>query len=211
MDELVAGRRRLMVHQAKEWGEILLGFEARNRFDITDDAGTLLAHAAEEGRGIGAMLLRNLLGRCRACKIHVYGTDGDELARGEKPFRFYFHRMELFEGSVKVGAIQRRFSVLNRLFTLEDAHGRELLTLKSPLFRIWTFKLLRGDREVGRIAKRWGGALKEMFTDADTFSIQFFDPALPVEVRKFLVVAVFLVDFVCFENNTNQGPAFNSG
>lgn len=211
MDELVAGRRRLMVHQAKEWGEILLGFEARNRFDITDDAGTLLAHAAEEGRGIGAMLLRNLLGRCRACKIHVYGTDGDELARGEKPFRFYFHRMELFEGSVKVGAIQRRFSVLNRLFTLEDAHGRELLTLKSPLFRIWTFKLLRGDREVGRIAKRWGGALKEMFTDADTFSIQFFDPALPVEIRKLLVVAVFLVDFVCFENNTNQGPAFNSG
>lgn len=54
-------------------------------------------------------------------------------------------------------SIQRRFSVLHRLFILEDAHGRELLALKSPLFHIWTFKLVRGDREVGRIAKRWGG------------------------------------------------------
>lgn len=200
-----------MVRQVKEWGEILLGFEARNRFQIQDDHGNALAHAAEEGRGLGAILLRNLFGRLRACKIHIYGADGREVARGEKPFRFYFHRMELYEGARRIGAIQRRFSILHRLFSLVDDHGRELLVLKSPLFRIWTFRLLLEGEEVGRISKRWGGVLKEVFSDADSFGIEFSDPALPGDVRKLLVVAVFLVDFVCFEDNSKRGLSIGLG
>ena len=210
MDALIE-RERLMVRQAKEWGEILLGFEARNRFHIQDEHGKTLAHAAEEGRGLGAILLRNLFGRLRACKIHIYDEEGREMARGEKPFRFYFHRMELYEGAQRVGAIQRRFSILHRLFSIEDAQGHELLVLKSPLFRIWTFRLLLEGEEVGRISKRWGGVLKEVFSDADTFGIEFSDPELPAEIRKLLVVAVFLVDFVCFEDNSKRGFSIGLG
>jgi hypothetical protein len=205
MDALVASRPRILVRQVKEWGEILVGFEAKNRFELLDASGQMIGRAAEEGDGLGAMFLRNIFGRCRAAKIHLYDRENRELGRGVKPFRWFFHRMEVFEGERKLGAVQRRWSWLDRRFTLEDAQGNELLTIRSPLFRIWTFKLLLRDVEVGRISKEWGGALRELFTDADTFGVEFTDASLPLEIRKLLLVATFLIDFTCFENNAGSG------
>ena len=72
------------------------------------------------------------------------------------------------------------------------------------MFRIWTFKLMFQGNEVGRISKKWGGMLKEMFTDADIFGVEC-QPHVPVEVRRMLLVATFLIDFTCFENNTGGG------
>ena len=203
VESIIGDRKRLLIRQIKEWGEILTGFETRNRFQILDEDGTSLAYAAEEGKGLGAMLLRNLLGQCRACKIHIYDGGGNPVAHGDKPFRFYFHRMELFEGNQKIGGVQRRFSLFHRKFTLEDASGEHLLEIVSPFFRIWTFKLLLAGEEVGRISKKWGGLLREAFTDADTFGVEYSHPKLPLEVKKLLLVAVFLIDFVCFEKTRN--------
>lgn len=38
---------------------------------------------------------------------------------------------------------------------------------------------------------------------ADVFGIEM-QPQVPVEVRKLLLVATFLVDFTCFENNQRR-------
>lgn len=204
MESILAKSKAVVIRQVKEWTEILVGFETRNRFEILDEEGLLLGRAAEEAGGLSAVLSRNFLGKCRPSTIHVYDREGREVATGKKPFRFYFHRMELFEGEKRVGAIQRKFSVFHRLFALEDSSGTEVLRIKSPWFRIWTFKLLADEKEVGRISKRWGGALREMFTDADTFGVEFTHPSLPLAVKELLVVGVFLIDFTCFENNVRR-------
>jgi len=60
--------------------------------------------------------------------------------------------------------------------------------------------------EAGVIRKQWGGLLRELFTDADAFGVEF-QPHVPVEVRKLLLVATFLVDFTCFENNQGRRSA----
>ena len=73
----------------------------------------------------------------------------------------------------------------------------------SPMFRIWTFKLMFEGEEVGRISKKWGGVLKEMLTDADSFGMEC-DEHVPVEIRRLLLVAIFLIDFTCFENNNKS-------
>lgn len=204
LESIVADRRRVMVHQMHEWGEILLGFESKNRFELNDEDGTRLGLAAEEAKGFGAWFLRNIFGRCRKASIHIYDPDGNKIGRGEKPFRWYFHRMEAFDGDQKIGAIQRKFSLLHRKFVIENAAGQEVLEIYSPLFRIWTFKLLFQGNEVGRISKKWGGMLKEMFTDADIFGVEC-DPNVPTEIRKVLLIATFLIDFTCFENNAGTG------
>jgi hypothetical protein len=203
MNELVVGRNRVLIHQIKEWGEILLGFESRNKFELKDEQGQVVGHAAEEAGGLGTKLLRNVLGRCRAATIHVYAPDGAESGRGQKPFRWYFHRMEIFDGEQKIGAVQRKFSLLHRIFAIENRAGEEVMLVKSPLFRIWTFQLLFQDREVGAIRKKWGGLLKEMFTDADVFGVEVASH-VPNDVRKLLLVTTFLVDFTCFENNQGR-------
>ena len=204
MDSLVLGRDRILIQQTKEWGEILIGFETRNRFDLMGERGETVGHAAEEAGGFGRMLSRNFLGRCRAAKIHVYGPNGEELGRGEKPFRWYFHRMDVYEGQQKLGAIQRRFSLLHRIFVVENPAGEEVLRIESPFLRIWTFKLIFAGQQVGVISKKWGGVLREIFTDTDTFGVEW-NAQVPEQVRKLLLVATFLIDFTCFENNSKSG------
>jgi uncharacterized protein YxjI len=208
LEQIIGDHERILVHQSKEWGEILLGFEAKNRFELRDDAGRRIGRAAEEAKGLGAWFLRNLLGHCRAASIHLYDSSGQRAGRGEKPFRFYFHRMEVYDGDAHIGAVQRRWSLFNRKFAVENAAGEEVMQIVSPLFRIWTFRLLFGDSEVGAIRKKWGGVLREMFTDADTFGVEF-SGSLPLEVRKILLVATFLIDFTCFENNQGAGGSIS--
>jgi uncharacterized protein YxjI len=203
MESIVDGRERVLIHQTKEWGEILLGFESKNRYELNDESGRRLGFAAEEAQGVGAWFLRNLFGRCRKATIHLYDEAGNKVGRGEKPFRWYFHRMEIFDGEQKIGAVQRKFSLLHRIFAIENRAGEEVMLVKSPLFRIWTFQLLFQDREVGAIRKKWGGLLKEMFTDADVFGVEVASH-VPNDVRKLLLVTTFLVDFTCFENNQGR-------
>lgn len=204
LDSIVGDRTRILIHQTKEWGEILLGFESKNRFELRADDGRRIGYAAEEASGIGQWFLRNLFGRCRKASIHLYDTSGQRVGRGEKPFRWYFHRMEVWDGDRMVGAVQRKFSLLHRLFVIENHQGEEVMQLQSRLFRIWTFRLLFQGQEVGAIRKKWGGVLRELFTDADTFGVEVA-PHVPTEVRKLLLVATFLVDFTCFENNQGSG------
>ena len=203
--------RRIMIRQAKEWGEILIGFESRNRYELFDEDNRPIGKAAEEAGGFGRFMGRIFLGHCRKSTIHVYDRQGREVGRGEKPFRWYFHRMVAYDGGRPAGAIQRKFSLLHRKFVIENAKGEEVLEIYSPLFRIWTFKILFDGQEVGRVSKRWGGLLREMFTDADTFGIEYMDSDALEPLRMVLICATFLIDFTCFENNNRGMSLFDFG
>lgn len=203
LERVVGDHSRLLIQQTKEWGEVLLGFESKNRFELRDEAGARIGYAAEEAKGFGQWFLRNLFGRCRKAKIHVYEPGGGQVGYGDKPFRWYFHRMDVYDGDQRIGAVQRRFAWFRAVFDLENAAGEPVMELRSGLWRYWHFALTFRGEEVGSIRKRWGGLLKEMFTDADTFGVEVA-PHVPVEVRKLLLVSTFLVDFTCFENNQGR-------
>ena len=59
-------------------------------------------------------------------------------------------------------------------------------------------------QEVGKISKQFGGILREAFTDADTFGVEFPPTGMGSDVRKILLGATFLIDFVHFENNNRS-------
>jgi len=205
LDAIVGDRQRIMVHQTKEWGEILVGFESRNKFELRDEAGEKLGLAAEEGGGFGAMMGRQFFGHCRKATVHIYDNQGQPLGRGEKPFRWFFQRMEVFDGDQRLGAVERKFSWLKRRLVVENAAGEPVMEIVGPILLLGrgTFKLMFQGQEVGRISKKWGGLLREAFTDADIFGVEC-EPTVPAELRKILLVATFLIDFTYFENNNRD-------
>ncbi len=187
----------LVVSQQKEWGEIVTGFETRNKYAVSDDSGRGLYLAAEEA---GSTLLRWFLKASRPFTIAVLTEDGRVALRVTRPFRFYFHRAEVADSQgVPLGAIERRFSILRRIYSVFDSTGQEIYRLFGPLLHPWTFEI-RDDRgEYGKITKKWSGLLKEGFTDADNFGVMF--PAdWTVKLKALFLGAVFLIDFVHFEN-----------
>lgn len=186
----------LVVSQKKEWGEILTGFETRNRYKVFDTDGRELFSAAEEG---GNVLLRWFLKAMRPFRVHIRGMDDSGMLQVRRPFRFFFHEAVVSDATGRVlGTIRRRFALLRRIYTVTDSHGREICQLFGPILHPWTFEVRQGGIEQGRICKKWSGLLKEGFTDADNFGVTF-PLGWSSEHKALLLGAVFLVDFVHFE------------
>ena len=143
-------------------------------YDIFDsEAGNRVGIAVEQVSGIGK-LLRLVVGK-----------------------RFLPTRFDFFEVDEKtlVLSVHRGWGILRLPFAVFDAMGREMWRLRSKFLALregiqitdstgkhvaevrgnWTgfeFQLLTTDRvEIGHITKKWGGLLKETFTNADSYFV----------------------------------------
>jgi len=191
----------LMIQQKKEWGEIITGFETRNRYVVMDASGSELYLAAEEG---GSALLRMFLKALRPFEIVVLTPEGNPVLRLKRPFRFYFHQLDVFDAQGRhLGSIRKRFSLLRRVYSVLTSSEEELFQLFGPVLRPWTFVIKKDDTEYGRITKKWSGLLKEGFTDADNFGVTF-PTDWDVTLKSLFLGAVFLIDFVHFEKTGNR-------
>lgn len=201
----LADTNALLVHQRKELGEIVLGFESRNKYEIKSEDGTSVAFAAEQGKGIAGVLLRQVLGHWRTFDIHIFDPMRNLAMIAHHPFRLLFQRLEVHHANGQLlGAIQQRFGILYKKFDIEDASGHVLMTMKSPLWRIWTFPLSKMERQVAVIQKKWSGFLKEAFTDADNFRIGFDSPGITVTERALTMAAALFIDLIYFEKKGNR-------
>ena len=99
-----------------------------------------------------------------------------------------------------VGSVQRLWPPgLTRRYRIRAAAGGELL-VDGAITRPWTFPVRSGGREVALIQKKWSGVGREMFTDADTFRVQFLDSSLGPVQRRLVVIAALAIDYDLFES-----------
>ena len=120
MDRL-AGLDTLVIQQRKSWGEMLTGWEVKNSYAILDGTGEEVYVAAETG---GSMFFRLLLKALRPFTIHILEAEGRAVLRLNRPFRLYFHTLEVrgTDGR-RLGRVDRRFSLLRRRYTVSDDTG----------------------------------------------------------------------------------------
>ena len=197
MEELLKSTG-LIVSQKKEWGEILTGFETKNRYAVMDLSGKEMYFAAEEE---GSALLRFFLKALRPFAISVINLDGTPLLRAVRPFRFFFHELNVYDSKGRLlGAIKKRFSILRRIYSISDISGREKYKLYGPILHPWTFEIRDISGVIcGKITKKWSGFFKEGFTDADNFGVAF-PGEWSAEQKAVFLGAIFLIDFVHFED-----------
>jgi len=185
----------LIVQQKKEWGEILTGIESKNKYVISDPQGTELYFAAEESNVMARLFLKMF----RAFTIHIVSKDGNNILKIRKPFRFYFHEVFIEDNQGKLlGKVIREFSLFKRNFTIFDPLGVEIYKISGPFLHPWTFHILNKGIEVGKILKKWSGLGKQLFTDADNFSVEFRS-ILELNHRANILGALFLIDMLYFE------------
>ena len=133
--------------------------------------------------------------------VDVPHVEGEPILRVERPFRFYFHEVRICNTQGEtLGSVRRNFSIVNRRYTLTHSGGPETYEIFGPLFSPWTFKILRNGQERGVIKKKWGGLLKELFSDADAFGAEL-PHGITTQLKSVFLGAVFLVDFAHFEEN----------
>jgi len=210
IESLVSQHDSLFIQQRKELTEILIDWETRNKYAILDKHKREVGFIAERGKGFWSILKRGFLRSHRALEIDVFDASRARIAHLSRPFFFFFSSLDVRDAQgALLGTIERRFGFIHKKYDLRDEHGRVFAHIKSPIWRLWKFPILKNDQEVAVISKRWGGALREVFTDADTFLVDFGRTPWTLSNRAVILAAAISIDFDFFENNQGSSGVFD--
>jgi uncharacterized protein YxjI len=195
-----------LIRQQKEWAEILVGWETRNRYDaISLQDARFMFYIGETGEGWGSALLRNFW-PFRRVELECVTQGGTRVLSLEQPWTFFFTYVEVkaWDGRL-MGTIQQRFGLLHRTFDLCSPGGAVLATLEGPLWRPWTFHVKQQGEVVATIRKQWSGFGKELFTDSDNFGVEFQPSLTDARLRQLVLAATLMVDLCYFEERSSSG------
>ncbi len=197
------------IEQEKEWLEILSPFELSNRYQVVIfSKKNHFGHVYEHSQSLLNCVTRFFLGYLRPATLLFKDENECLLLTMKKYFRWYFHQLDLEDANnTKLGSIKRKFHFLRTNYAIKNKHGAKIMEIKGPLFWIpfidQSFTFTKREQAIGCISKKWGGLLKESFTDADVYQARI-DQDLSITEKSLLFAAAFLIDFVSFENNTDK-------
>lgn len=191
---------------ALHWWEILFNWEQRNEYQVCDDKGAMVGTISEQGTGFLNAILRTFLGSHRPLDVRVFDSRLNIVLQFARKWFWFFSTLDVKDANgAPLGRIERRFSIINKVYDLFDATGTKFAQIRSPFWRLWTFPVyLGGDREVACIRKRWSGLAQEWFTDADRFQIDFGTHNWSPSQRATVFAAALSIDFDFFENNSQR-------
>lgn len=202
---------QLLVHQQIELLEILTGFETNNKYEIKNSMGQRVYFAAEEND----CCTRNCCGPGRPFTIKIIDNTGREVITLSRPCRCSsclcpccLQELEVqAPAGVTIGYVVQNWHPCLPKFSIQNERREDILKIIGPCVVCSCcsdieFEVKSNDEisTVGRITKQWTGFVKETFTDADNFGIQF-PMDLSVKMKAVMLGACFLVDYMFFEQN----------
>lgn len=204
----------LFVKRNVEMLEVFTGIKSKNRFKIFDSAGRPIFYARKH-IDIDCFALWCLSGN-RSFDMSIVDWREMEV--------IYIHRplvgcgpccvpcsppsisIDAPRGNI-LGTVQEECSFIGYHFKVNDASGNVVLRIKGPFtesccFGEVEFRVLSvdGRTQVGRIARRWSGFARELFTGVDYFGIHF-PKDLDVKMKAVMIGACFLINFMFYENH----------
>jgi len=213
---------QLVIKQKIELLELVTGFETANKYEIKNSMGQQVYKAKEKS----GFCMRQCCGPNRAFKMEITDNTGREILKLDRPFNCNLvcfpcclHEMDVISPVTgeKLGRIKQNWHLTHPRFTIYDAADQAVFRIKGPCcgcnfcsdvnFQVEDMNGV----QVGLVQKQWTGFVKEAFTDADNFSVSF-PIDLDVRLKAVLLGAVFMVDFMYFEqpanNNNNNGGGY---
>lgn len=105
------------------------------------------------------------------------------------------------ENDIYVGTFKEKFFSKKGRFQVYIAEDSSVGKLTGTMTD-WNFNFYRDYKEIAQISKRWGGYMKELFTTADSYTLNI-DKYVPYnsEIRIMAFAAVFCIDMVLREGS----------
>lgn len=204
MPSFFESRSKIVIKQAFELAE-LFGYETRNKYRILDESGSEIGFVAEQQKGMLAFLFRQFLGHWRSFELHFFDSQRTTFLIARHPFRWFFQALIISDSTDRLlGRVERRFSLLTKRFDVYDAHDRLLMEVASPIWRIWTFPFRRRGQDVALVTKKWTGFGAELFTDKDTFLVEYKAADLNLDEKALVLGAALYIDLLFFETKAGQ-------
>ncbi|CAH8857808.1 unnamed protein product [Trichobilharzia szidati] len=208
---------QLLVKQSKEIYEAIFGFETPNRYTCYNVLGQPVYRCYEES----SCFERTFCTSSRSFTLHIVDGTSTEVIVARRPFRcdccpcFACCDSCLSEVAVEcppgnvIGYVRQVYSGCYRNYVILDANQNTVLQIQGPPYCLCEcigqdidFKITSADGavKIGKITKKWTNFFQELITDADNFGVSF-PMDLEVRMKAVLLAAVFLIDFMYYEDS----------
>ncbi|VTR95781.1 Scramblase family protein OS=Xanthomonas translucens pv. graminis ART-Xtg29 GN=XTG29_00653 PE=4 SV=1: Scramblase [Gemmata massiliana] len=147
-------------------------FSSRASFEILDESGKVVG-GAEQSTTALAKILGMLMGP-PATKIEFREKPDDSLVFTVRRRGLLLKKVEVLDSQGAVIGLYKakKFSLAGG-FHVYDGAGKHVAEIRGKLLKSeYTFFQPDGKTEMGKVSKKWAGAMKEMFTSADTYAVQ---------------------------------------
>jgi uncharacterized protein YxjI len=181
-------------------------FKLHDRYDIFDaDTGDRLGLAVEDVSTMKKLLRMIISKQLLPTSIHIREGEAESgpalltIRRGVSLFRT---RVDITDGNGNaLGYFKSKLLSLGGGFYVYDTSDNQVAEVKGD-WKSWNFKFLgAGGRELGVVAKKWGGLMKEMFTSADSYVITLADDVPTTGALAALLLAAGLAIDVVFKES----------
>ncbi|TPP58644.1 Phospholipid scramblase [Fasciola gigantica] len=201
------------------------GVETENVYVCMNTMGQTVYTCREESD----FCMRQCCSSGRAFTMHIHDNMGVQVIRVNRPYKYhcacgFFNCAECCQDEVEVeapvghviGYVKQVMAGCDIRYHILDKNRSTVLQIRGPSYchcpcfgEDVHFRVTSADgaAEIGRITKQWSNILQEVFTDADNFGVSF-PMDLDVHVKATLIGAVFLIDFMFFENNNRRRSTY---
>jgi uncharacterized protein YxjI len=168
---------------------------SRNSYEILDEAGTLIGTAEQRTGGL-ATLVGMVLGPPNT-RIEFCDKPSGAPAFTIRRTGLLFKKVQVVDaqGAV-VGTYKTKKFSLSGGFHVYGKDGEHVAEIRGQLLKSdYTFFQPDGKTAMGKVSKKWAGAMKELFTSADTYAVQI-EPAFAdqASVKMLILGAAVAID-----------------
>jgi uncharacterized protein YxjI len=171
--------------------------ELTNEYKILDQQGNEIGSIREEGQSKARKALRLLtkVDQFLTHRLSVFDSDGQKVVELVRPAKVMKSTVRISDGAGRqVGRIVQQNVLGKKRFALETPGGEPMGSINAENWRAWDFSIQDATgTEVGRITKKWAGILKEGFTTADSYLLNFSAPVSP-DMRLVMLASAAGVD-----------------
>lgn len=135
-------------------------------------------------------------------KLEITDTNDQLQATISRGWTFWMSKIIVTDPvGAEIGTIKQKFKFFKPTFTINDPVAGEKIAQISGDWKAWNFTITNNDGfELGKINKKWAGALKEVFTTADKYNVSI-DPSYAENNQKVAIIATAItIDMVLKES-----------
>lgn len=211
------------VEQMKSFTEAFTGWDKNNKYIIRNSSGQQAYYAVEDSDAC----MRVACGNQRGFEINILDNQQQIVMKVSREFKCcsgccwcagacshcaFEITIEAPVGNV-IGYVKEKGSFWKANYDILDENQETILKVEGPCCICdgacctsdIEFKLLTSDKssQIGSVKKVYAGFVTEMFTMADRFTINF-PMDLSVKAKASLLGALFMIDFMFFEEKQNN-------
>jgi len=205
----------VLIQQKMSPCEMITGCEVENKFWIKSPEGETLFWAKEHS----TVLQRCCFANIRRLTMEIEDQTKKTVIEIDRPLKCMgfcckcafpkcTQEMSVRVEGEPVGKVEERPTWWNQVLYLYDNTNSQVLKIRGKSAFTFccndvVFQVLDLEgNQVGSITKKWKGCLKESFSTADNFFLDFGDN-MPLAYKVLLITATFMLDFMFFENGDN--------